>query len=239
VSALIRLVGLGLAVAAIGFGVAGCGDSIKHKVSDAKTTYNDAKTTYNAAKDVVNDATVKGSAESSYFKASNLGNALDKIKAKAGDDAIEVDIYPGYVQADVSTGSETEGKRYHVNKDGTLAEAKLTLTSVAGGKLADNIFPIADVDPGTVESTINAVAKKEGTTVDSVSYVLIKMSLVNGKPEMNIYVKGGAFYTANLDGSGLKNPVGDATKAVSKAKATGDCIQKAGTDVAKMAACNK
>jgi len=236
-SALFRLVGLGLTVAAIGFGVAGCGDSIKDKVNDAKTTYNDAKSTYSNAKDTIDDVTVKGGASDSYYQSANLSSALDKITSKAGDDAIEVTVYPGYVQADASTGSETSGKRYRVSKDGDLKEASLKLTGP--GKLADNVFPFSDVNADTIDSTVAAVAKKAGKTLDDVTYVALRIGVVSGKPEMNIYVSGGGYYTANLDGSGIKNPAGDAKKATAKAEDTVQCVKDAGSDVTKIQACAK
>src|SRR4051794_37079143 len=151
----------------MGFAVAGCGDSIKDKVDDAKTTYDQAKTTYSDAKSAINDLTVKGGAENSYFKEANLNKAVDQIEDKVGrrGDLLELTIFPGYVQADASTGSESEGKRYRINTDGDLKEAKLTLTSVAGGKLSDNVFPISDVDPATISNTISEVAGKAGKTL--------------------------------------------------------------------------
>ncbi len=234
-STLTRLAGIGFAVAALGFGATGCGDEIKDKIDEAKTTYSDAKTTYEDAKGSIDSATVKGGAENSFYRSSNLTTGLGKITDKAGDDAIEVTIYPGYVQADASTGSETAGKRYRVNTDDDVKEADLKLQGP--GKLAENIFPFADVDPTAVESTVDAAAKKAGKTIDDVTYVNIRIGVVTGKPEMNIYVSGGDFYTANLNGSGLKSPVGDAKEAVGKASDTVDCIKAAGTDVDKIQAC--
>lgn len=236
-SVLFRLVSLGLTVAAIGFGVAGCGDSIKDKVNDAKTTYNDAKSTYSTAKDTIDDATVKGSASDSFFKSSNLSTALGKITDKAGDDAIEVTVYPGYVQADASTGSETSGKRYRVNNDQDLTEAGLKLSGP--GKLADNVFPFSDVNADDIDNTVAAVAKKAGKTLDDVTYVSIRIGVVSGKPEMNIYVNGGGFYTANLDGTGIKDTGGDAKKAAGDAEDTVNCIKDAKGDVTKIQACTK
>lgn len=236
-SALFRLVGLGLTIAAIGFGVAGCGDSIKDKIDDAKTTYSDAKTTYDNAKNTIEDSTVKGGAGNSFYKSANLDEALSQITDKAGDDAIEVTVYPGYVQADASTGSETDGKRYRVNSDKKLTEASLKLTGP--GKLADNVFPFSDLNADTIDSTVSAVAKKAGKTLDDVTYVSLRVGIVSGKPEMNIYVGGGDYYTANLDGSAVKNPVGDAKDAAGKAQDMVDCIKDAGGDVTKIQACAK
>jgi hypothetical protein len=230
-------VSVGLAVAAIGFGVAGCGDSIKNKVKEAKTTYNQAKSTYSTAKGTIDDATVKGSAGNSFYKASNLSTALGKITDKAGDDAIEVTVYPGYVQADASTGSESSGKRYHVNSDQDLSEADLKLTGP--GKLADNIFPFSDVNADDIDNTVAAVAKKAGKTLDDVTYVSLRIGVVSGKPEMNIYLSDGGFYTANVDGSGIKDVGGAAKTAASKAQDTVDCLKKANGDVNKIQACSK
>jgi hypothetical protein len=229
--------GLGLTVAAIGFGVAGCGDSIKDKIDEAKTTYSDAKTTYDNAKNTIDDATVKGGASNSFYQAANLSDALSQITDKAGDDAIEVTVYPGYVQADASTGSESSGKRYRVNSDKKLTEASLKLTGP--GKLADNVFPFSDVNADTIDSTVAAVAKKAGKTLDDVKYVSLRVGIVSGKPEMNIYVSGGGYYTANLDGSDLKDVGGAATTAVNKAKDIANCVKNANGDVTKIQACAK
>jgi hypothetical protein len=230
-------VGVGLTVAAVGFGVAGCGDSIKNKVNDAKTTYNQAKSTYSTAKDTIDDLTVKGSASNSFYKASNLSTALGKITDKAGDDAIEVSVYPGFVQADASTGSEAQGKRYRVNSDQKLTEADLKLTGP--GKLADNIFPFADVNADTVDSTIAAVAEKAGKTIDDVTFVIIRVGVVSSKPQMNVYVSGGGYYTANLDGSDIKDVGAAAKKAATTAEDAVQCIKDANGDVTKIQACAK
>lgn len=235
---LFRLVAVAAIVSAFGFGLAACGDSVKDAVDDAKTTIDDVKTTADDIKSQADQLTKKGDAEDSLLRSSNLAKALGTLSEKAGSDAdaIEVDVYPGYLQADISTGSEDEGKRYKVaGPDGDAEEAKLQLTGP--GKLAENIFPLSDVDATTVADTATAAAEKAGKTLGDVTYVTIRIGITSGKPEINVYLGGGAFYTAGIDGSGLKDVAGDAKQAASDAQDTADCIKQAGTDVSKITDC--
>ena len=235
---LFRLIAVAGIVSAFGFGLAACGDSVKDAVNDAKTTIDDVKTTAGDIKNQADQLTKKGDAEDSLLRANNLNKALGTLTGKVGSDAeaIEVDVYPGYLAADISTGSEDEGKRYRVaGPDGDAEEAKLQLTGP--GKLADNVFPLSDVSADTVADTANAAAEKAGKTLADVTYVTIRVGVTSGKPEINVYLGGGDFYSAGIDGSGLKDVTGEAKDALSDAQKTADCIKQAGTDVSKLQDC--
>src|SRR3954471_2002684 len=85
----------------------------------------------------------KGGDGKSLYHAGNLDKALGKLKARVGDDGklLSLTVYPGYLVADASTGSEDKGKTYRVEEDGSIRELPLTLTGP--GQVKDNIFPIA------------------------------------------------------------------------------------------------
>lgn len=242
---LFRPVAIAGIVAAFGLGLTACGDSVKDAVDDAKTTIDDVKTTADDIKTTADDIKaqadqlgVDADAEDSLLRASNLQKALGTLsgKAGAGADALEVDVYPGYLQADIATGSEQNGKRYKVaGPDGDAQEAELELTGP--GRLSENVFPLSDVDADTVAATASKAAAKANKTLGDVTYVTIRIGVTSGKPEINVYLGGGAFYTADIDGSGLRDVAGDARKAAGDAQETADCIKRAGTDVSKITAC--
>ena len=120
----------------------------------------------------VSEANRKGGDAESLFRADRLEGALDKVRAKIGADGalLELAVYPGYLMAEASTGSEDEGQAFKVQASGNVTKIPLTLTGP--GRLEDNTFAFAGIDGKTVERVATAVAAKERATLDDVSHVI-------------------------------------------------------------------
>src|SRR6185436_1199721 len=82
------------------------------------------------------------------------------------------------------------------------------------GKLADNVFPLAKVDPKAIEKVANETAAKEHLTLNDVTHVIVSIQADSGKPGIAAYTNNSRFWRAALDGSGLSNPDKDARKAL-------------------------
>jgi hypothetical protein len=216
------------------------------------------------AKHAVDSVNRKGGDGDSLFHAARLDGSLNKIRAKVGADGqlLQLNIYPGYIAVDASTGSEDKARSFRIQEDGKVDELPVSLTGP--GKLADNVFPLAKVDPKAIEKVANATAAKEHLTLDDVTHVIVLIQPDSGKPGISAYTTNSRFWRAELDGSGLSNPTQQARKALdgvektlsgtdavtpapaAKAPATGapasavdlqTCIQSAGTNATKIAAC--
>jgi hypothetical protein len=208
------------------------------------------------AHDAVQSVNRKGGDDESLFHAARLEGALDKVRANVGADGelLRLTVYPGYVMAEASTGSEDEGKSFRVQENGKVTKAPLTLTGP--GRLADNVFALDKIDAKTIERLARAVAAKEHATLDDVAYVIATIQAGSGKPGINVYLKNSKFWQAALDGSGLSNPDKEARNALDNAAAAVDaatstttsaakgaddlaaCVQAAGGDVEKLQACS-
>jgi hypothetical protein len=215
------------------------------------------------AKHATDSVNRKGGDSKSLFHAAALDKGLDKVRAKVGDDGrlLQLTIYPGYLAVDASSGSEDKGRSFRIQEDGRVDELPVTLTGP--GKLADNVFPLAKVDSGVVEKLAGQAAAKEHLGLDDVTHVIVMIEPDSGKPGINVYLDNSRFWRAGLDGSGLSNPDIEGRKALdgvqktldgldatstakpggsTKPSATPDlatCIQAAGADAAKLAACTK
>ena len=206
-----------------------------------------------AAHEAVSEVNRKGGDAASMFRADPLETALDKVRAKVGADGklLQLNVYPGYVVVDASTGSEDRARGFKVQSNGRVIEHPVTLTGP--GRLDDNTFVLSKLHGKTVEQLAAAVAAKEHATLDDVSHVIAMIQPDTGKPGWSVYLKNSRYWRASLDGSGLSNPDRDARAALDNAgkaldKATGgatkpagglaDCVQAAGSDVAKIQACS-
>ncbi|HWH93839.1 MAG TPA: hypothetical protein VNT03_08255 [Baekduia sp.] len=218
------------------------------------------------AKHAVDSVNRKGGDEQSMFHAKRLDAGLAKVRAEVGADGklLQLNIYPGYIQVDASTGSEDKARSFRIQEDGKVDELPVTLTGP--GRLADNVFALAEVDTAIVEKLAGQAAAKEHSDLDDVSHVVVMIEPDSGTPGINVYLKNSRYWRAALDGSGLSNPDQqarktidgvqktlsglDAGKAPAPATAAPDtaapgaedlatCITAAGTDATKIAACTK
>jgi hypothetical protein len=203
----------------------------------------------------------KGGDPKSQFHADRLTKSLDKVRAEVGADGqlLSLNIYPGYIQADASTGSEDKGRSFRVQEDGRVDELPVTLTG--SGRLKDNVFAIDKVDVKVIEKLARDAAAKEHLGLDDVSHVVVTIQPDSGKPGIAVYLDNQRFWRAALDGSGLSNPDVEARKAMDGVQKTLDgldnsatsaktgatapktdlsaCLTAAGTDAARVAACAK
>jgi hypothetical protein len=201
----------------------------------------------------------KGGDAKSQFHADRLARSLDKVRAQVGGDGqlLQLNIYPGDIQADASSGSEDKGRSFRVQEDGRVDELPVTLTGP--GMLKDNVFALDKVDPKVVEKLAGRAAAKEHLGLDDVSHIVVTIQPDSGKPGIAVYLSNQRFWRAALDGTGLSNPdqqaraaIDGAQKAVEglensaapktsapKANDLSACIAAAGTDAAKITACTK
>lgn len=209
------------------------------------------------AKSAVDSVNAKGGDSSSMFKAANLDEGLGKVRAKVGADGqlLQLNVYPGYLVVDASSGSEDKGRTFRVQQDGKVQEMPVTLTGP--GRLKDNVFPIAKLNPSVVEKLANETAAKEHTDLDGITHIVAMIDPVSGTPQVNVYASSSRYWHAGLDGKDLANVDQDARKtlddvsktvdaATSQSRATassaGDitaCVSASGLDAAKVAACAK
>jgi hypothetical protein len=209
------------------------------------------------AKDAVDSVNAKGGDSSSMFHAENLDKGLGKVRAKVGADGqlLQLNVYPGYIVVDASSGSEDKGRSFRVQQNGKVQELPVTLTGP--GRLKDNVFPISKLSSDTVEKLANETAAKEHTDLDGITHIVAMIDPVSGNPTINVYASNSRYWHAGLDGKNLANVDQDARKtlddvnktvaaATSKTSAAADsagdlsaCVAAAGVDAAKVAACTK
>jgi hypothetical protein len=217
------------------------------------------------AKDAVDSVNAKGGDAKSMFRAENLSKGIDKVRAKVGDDGklLQLNIYPGYIAVDASTGSEDKGRSFRVQMNGKVDELPVTLTGP--GKVEDNVFPLDQLDAATVQKLAEQTAAKEHTDLDGLTHIIATIDPIDGKPAINVYAANSRYWSAGLDGKGLSNPVQNASKTMDDVEKTvagldsetpapkavpssasakpanaqdlGACVQAAGTDAAKISAC--
>jgi hypothetical protein len=209
------------------------------------------------AKDAVDSVNAKGGDSSSMFHAKNLDEGLGKVRAKVGADGqlLQLNVYPGYIVVDASSGSEDKGRSFRVQQDGKVQELPVTLTGP--GRLKDNVFPLAKLDSSTVEKLAGETAAKERTDLDGITHIIAMIDPVSGTPTINVYASSSRSWHAGLDGHNLANVDQDARKALDDvdttvaaatsqasgaAKGAADitaCVSAVGLDAAKVAACAK
>lgn len=218
------------------------------------------------AKHATDSVNRKGGDAKSQFHADRLSKSLDKVRAEVGADGqlLQLNIYPGYVTADASTGSEDKGRSFRIQEDGRVDELPVTLTGP--GKVKDNVFPLESVDTKVIEKLAGQAAAKEHLGLDDVSHIIVTIQPDSGKPGIAVYLSNQRFWRAALDGTGLSNPDQQARAAIdgaeqaveglkssssSSSEATAPkagapkttdlagCISAAGTDAAKITACTK
>jgi len=219
-----------------------------------------AQDAFDQADDALEEASAKASDEGSLLRGAALADALATLKDETdgAKDALRITVYPTYLSAEVSTGSEDEAKGYKVQKDGDVQPFGVTLTGP--GKLADNVFPIADIDPKALDAVVAAAAEQDPSLgLDDVTHAIAGIDSISGKADWKVYFGGSTYYTANLDGTDVRKGGAPATttavpdagdvedavedaseqadEAVSDAQEVTDCIAKAAGDVAAIQAC--
>ena len=207
------------------------------------------------AHEAVSSVNRKGGDAESLFHADRLDSALDKVRAKVGQDGklLELNVYPGYLMVEAATGSNDDGQAFRVQGNGAVTKVRF---NPDGGLLGDSAIALSKLDGKTVEGLATAVAGKEHATLDDVSHIIAMTQPDSGKAGWSVYLNNSKYWRAALDGSGLSNPaedVGKAVKAVSAVDAAAKpaagaptsaddlaaCMQAAGTSIAKIQACSR
>jgi hypothetical protein len=202
---------------------------------------------HNAVQSVKRD----GGDADSLFRADKFDSALDKVRARVGEDGklLGLNVYPGYMMAEATDGSE--GRAFRVQFNGHVAKVPF-----ASAGLGDAAIPLSRLDGKTVQKVAEAVAGKDGATLDDISHIILTKQPATGKAGWSVYVGDSKHWLASLDGSDVSNPADAALATAAKgqtaaeaaaepaagvAKTADDlaaCMQRAGTDIAKIQACS-
>ena len=198
------------------------------------------------AHEAVSSVNRKGGDAESLFHADRLDRALDKVRAKVGQDGklLELNVYPGYLMVEATAGSNDDGQAFRVQGNGAVTKVPFI---PAGGLRGDSAIALSQLDGKTVEELAKAVAAKEHGTLDDVTHIITMTAPGSGEAGWNVYLSSSKYWRAALDGSALSNPAQDAGKATTKAAggtadSAGDlaaCMQAAGTSIAKIQACSR
>lgn len=194
--------------------------------------------------DAVGGATTGAGDRDSMFRAAGLGDALAELRERGDGDALRVAVYPAYVSAELSTGSETEGQGLKVEQDGDVEPFDLRLTGP--GKLADNVFALSQVDAGVFEGIVAGARRDDPSLgIEDLTHAIAAIDPISGEAGWKVYFGAAGAYTADLDGTNLKR-TGDAPatssqadRAVADATRITDCLARAAGDVERVQACTK
>jgi hypothetical protein len=213
-----------LLVVAIGFGVS----KAVHGVGEAKKAVTQAS----------GGAQSAGAADDdSLIRSANLEKALAAVKAKGGDQVLELRLEPGEARFQVREGDGAKGWAY--TKGGDLNDFRIKL--IGPGRIEDNVFPIAQLDAGTPERIVQGIhAKAPRYDLKDVQFMTLDIEPVSGKFvwAVNIGTPGsGNLYQADLDGSNVRSPGEAGAQAGQAAQGITDCITKAAGDPTKIQAC--
>jgi hypothetical protein len=208
-----------LVVVAIGFGIS----KAVHNVGQAKNGIEQASGGGNGS----------GAADqNSLIKADNLAKAIGALKGKTGasGDVLELRLEPKQAKFQVRDGNGAKGWTY--SSGGDLNDFKVKL--IGPGRIQDNVFPIAKLDPGVPERIVAGIhAKAPQYQLKDVQFMTLDVDPVNGKFNWSVNIGSpgsGNLYQADLDGGNVRAP-GDAGRNVA------DCIAKAAGDPTKVQAC--
>lgn len=203
------------------------------------------------------------SGDESLYRQESFAKALDEVRERAGSGAelLKVGVLPYMAEFQVAVDGKPKGYRYYA-KNGETGEYKVKI--VGNGSIAGAEFAFDTVDAGITTKLASAVVERDGAL--SVTNMNLERDLTDGKLAWSVNAESdertGIVFQARPDGSGLADPTAFARRAaggqggssgstspvadpatdapdVSDLSAKADCIQAAGTDVAKLQACTK
>jgi hypothetical protein len=181
------------------------------------------------------------------FTTAGFREAYDAVTGEAGENArlLQVQVSPGGADFKLRNGEQATGFIY---SGGDLHDEKVDV--IGPGSLEGQDFPISEVDPGAIDKIVSGVKSESGVSDIKVTVMTLEKSAVDGKLKWTINAEGGGrtglVYNAQPDGSNVTSPLGDIAGGTGTTGTTGggkspqeiaDCIQQAGTDVAKIQAC--
>jgi hypothetical protein len=183
------------------------------------------------------------------FTTSGFQKAYDAVKQKAGDNAqaLQVQITAGGADFKFRNGEQATGFVY------TGGEVHDEQVQVIGpGSLNGQDFPVSEVDPAAINKIQQGVKSAANVNDLKITVMTLEKSQIDGQLKWTINADGGGrtglVYNADPDGSNVTNPL-TSTSSSSGGTVTApngktpqeiaNCIQQAGTDVAKIQACTQ
>jgi hypothetical protein len=196
------------------------------------------------------------------FTTAGFQKAYDAVKEKAGGKpALQVQITQGGADFKLRDGEQATGFVY---TGGSLHDEQVD--AVGPGSLNGQDFPFSEIDPAAIDKIVSGVKSESGISDIKVTVMTLEKSAVDGQLKWTINAEGGGrtglVYNADPDGSNVTSPLGGvagtgtgttSTSGGGSTSAGGgvtapngktpaeiaQCIQQAGTDVAKIQACSQ
>ena len=170
---------------------------------------------------------------SDLFTSAGFQKAYDAVTDEAGENvqALETQITDGGASFKLRNGEQATGFIY---TGGELHDVKVDV--IGTGSLEGQDYPFSEVDPEAIDKIISGIKQQAGVPDLKVTVMTLAQSPVDGQLKWTMNAEGGGrtglVYTAEPDGSNVTSPT-------QTAQGITDCIQKAGTDVAKIQACTQ
>jgi hypothetical protein len=206
---------------------------------------------------------VSTNGNSDLFTTAGFQKAFDAVQSKAGENgqALQVQITEGGADFKLRNGEQATGFVY---TGGDLHDEKVDV--IGPGSLEGQDFPFSEIDPAAIDKIVSGVKQQSGVNDLKVTVMTLEKSAVDGQLKWTINAEGGGrtglVYNAEPDGSNVTSPLGDIAGSGSNGASTGggtstsagggvttpsgktpaeiaNCVQQAGTDVAKIQACAK
>jgi hypothetical protein len=194
------------------------------------------------------------------FTTAGFQKAYDAVKDKAGENAqaLQVQITAGGADFKLRNGEQATGFVY---TGGDLHDE--TVDVIGPGSLEGQDFPFSEIDPAAINTIVSGVKEESGVSDLKVTVMTLEKSAVDGQLKWTINAEGGGrtglVYNAEPDGSNVTSPLGGiagsgGTDTSGGGSSSGggvtapngktpaeiaNCIQQAGTDVAKIQACTQ
>jgi hypothetical protein len=195
------------------------------------------------------------------FTTAGFQKAYDAVKEKAGDKpALQVQITQGGADFKLRDGEKATGFVY---TGGSLHDEQVDV--VGPGSLEGQDYPFSEIDPAAIDKIVSGVKSQSGISGIKVTVMTLEKSPVDGQLKWTINAEGGGrtglVYNADPDGSNVTSPTGGVAGAGTGTTSTStsggtstsaggattpsgktpaeiaQCVQQAGTDVAKIQAC--
>jgi hypothetical protein len=170
---------------------------------------------------------------SDLFTSAGFQKAYDAVTDEAGENvqALETQITDGGATFKLRNGEQATGFIY---TGGELHDVKVDV--IGTGSLEGQDYPFSEVDPEAIDKIISGIKQQAGVPDLKVIVMTLAQSPVDGQLKWTMNAEGGGrtglVYTAEPDGSNVTSPT-------QTAQGITDCIQKAGTDVAKIQGCTQ
>ncbi len=204
---------------------------------------------------------VSNEGNSDLFTTAGFQKAYDAVKEKAGENAqaLQVQITEGGADFKLRNGEQATGFVY---TGGDLHDEKVDV--IGPGSLEGQDFPFSEIDPAAIDKIVSGVKDASGVSDLKVTVMTLEKSQIDGTLKWTINAEGGGrtglVYNAEPDGSNVTSPLGDIAGSGSGGTSTSsggasgggvtapngktpaeiaNCIQQAGTDVAKIQACTQ